>query len=228
MSGQEGGRDPGSISHHETLRPLRWTECLWPGLGLFRAFILVTHLEALPPVWTHHCRTDIPICPSLYSAGTATRQSVSLCTLADAGALLSQGKAALVSSLPIARQLLSWPHCYLKGSLSCSTVFERRRLQSGSSRTSPLPSVSQSPVIPGRLQTWLLCQASIPRALSSGNSSSAINGYLLPAQCQYNEKKTSFEIVNLVYPLAHPATPWISLKFKDLLPVIFFVSHWHH
>lgn len=128
MSGQEGGREPGPILQHETLRPLGWTKCLRPGLGLFWAFILVTHLEGLPRVWTHHCRTDILICPSPCSAGTATRRSVSLCTLADAGVLLSQGKAALVSSLPIARQLLSWPHCSLKGSLSCSTVFERRRL----------------------------------------------------------------------------------------------------
>lgn len=177
MAGQEGGREPGPIPQHETLHPLGWTECLWPGLGLLWASILVTHLEVLPRVWPHHCRTDIPICPSPHSAGTATRRSVSLCTLADAGALLSQGKAALVSSLPVARQLLSWPHCQPKGSLSCSTVFERR-LWWGSSRTSPLQSVPQSPCRPGRLQSWLFCQAPIPGALSSDNSSSAVNGYL--------------------------------------------------
>lgn len=177
MSAQEGGREPGPISQHETMHPLRWTKCLWPGLGLFWAFILVT-LEALPCVWTHHCRTDILICPSPCSSGTATMWSVSLCSLADAGALLSQGKAALVSSLPTARQLLSWPHCYLKGSLSYSIVFERRRLRWVSSSTFPLQRVPQSPCRPGRLQNWLLCRAPIPGALSSGNSSSTINGYL--------------------------------------------------
>lgn len=178
MSAQEGGREPSPISQHETMHPLRWTECLWPHLGLFWTFVLVTHFEALLCVWTHHCRTDIPICLSPCSAGTATMQSVSLCTLADAGALLSQGRAALVSSLPIARQLLSWPHSYLKGSLSCSTVLERIRLRWGSSRTSPFQRVSQSPCRPGRLQSWLLCRAPTPGALSSGNSSSTIKGYL--------------------------------------------------
>lgn len=77
---------------------------------------------------------------------------MSLCILADAGALLSQGKVALVSPLPIARQLLSWPYSYFNGSLSCSALLKRRRLRRGSSRTSLPQNAPPSSRRPGSLK----------------------------------------------------------------------------
>lgn len=80
---------------------------------------------SLPRVQTQN-RADVPVCPGPCSAGTVTRQAGSLCILADAGALLSQGEVALVSPLPIARQLLSWPCSCSDGSLSCPVMLKRR------------------------------------------------------------------------------------------------------
>lgn len=123
--GAPGREGAGPCPQREMLHPPGWTERLRPGWWLFWAFAPVPRLAGP----SHECRhrtADVPVCPSSCSAGTVTQQAGSLCILADAGALLSQGEVALVSPLPIVRQLPSWPCSCSHGSLSCPVVLKRR------------------------------------------------------------------------------------------------------
>lgn len=133
--GAPGREGAGPCPQREMLHPPGWTERPRPGWWLFWALLLCRVSRVPPRVQTQN-RADVPVCPHLSrsvpgcpgpcSAGTVTGQAGSLCVLADAGALLSQGEVALVSPLPIARQLPSWPCSCSDGSLSCPIVLRRR------------------------------------------------------------------------------------------------------